>query len=54
MVPGAGTVLMSKVEVAPELELAEDVAAPLTDVRVASVMVLVTPCDATTTKDVPT
>ncbi len=45
---------MSKVEVAPELELEVDVVTPLTVVREARVMVLVTPCDATTTMDVPT
>lgn len=54
MVPGAAAVLMSKVEVAPELELEVDVVTPLVVVRVARVMVLVTPCDATTTMDVPT
>jgi len=47
-------VLMSKVEVAPELKLEVDVVTPLVVVRVARVMVLVTPCDATTTMDVPT
>lgn len=49
--------LMSKVEVAPELaDVAArlDVGFVLTAVRVASVMVLVTPCDATTTMEVPT
>lgn len=59
-VPEAAVVLPPKVEVTLELRLAADVAAlldvgfVLTAVHVPSVIVLVTPCDATTTMEVPT